>query len=227
MLFPRSLGGRLHLAATVLLVGGLGGFLGLVAGGVLEVHRIVRPPDVPDVPPASGPRVEMVSDGDKFFKMMGVEGHCFRYAGGPVDCWIEVTVDDKRTVLAAGLGSNLWTTTRAAAHPDEPLIGTSSGYILWVRREEGVSEAWDLMMTMDGADGEWKTTSTQRGMKPPEPTKLVRGTGQAPGVGSSRALVPGQEVDLYSHRCFGEGGGNVVRTATLKCRIAAVSGGKP
>lgn len=216
---PRSLGRRFHLAVTALLAASLAAVLFLLAAGVLQVRPAARRADAADAPPGRGPRVERVGEAEKYFTMAGQRAHCFRYDGGPVDCWIEVTAGGRRTVLGADLGSNL----RAAAvsRGERPGAG-ASGYILWVRREEGGAEVWDLVITTaPGADG-GRVGSSLRGVRPPAPDGPVRGGGEAVEVSLAGPLADGQEIDLYSVMSFGDADGAVARTAVLRCRAGGV-----
>ena len=213
---------KFHLIVTVLLLGTVLTLVVLVALGQVEIG-FVRPPPPPPAKAAKGPRIERVPEAEKYYELLGYRACLFRYEGGWVDCWIEVDVDGKKTVLAEGLGEG----AKNIAQADEELrrrIGEHpSGYLLWVRRKENDKEVWDLTLNVVAPDGKAEAFSRGDGISPP-PLDMAKGSGRGsigPDCGGG-PLVTGKEMTVatvvnYGHK---EDKSKTTRTAKLKCRLA-------
>lgn len=120
---------KFHLIVTVLLLGTVLTLVVLVALGQVEIG-FVRPPPPPPAKAAKGPRIERVPEAEKYYELLGYRACLFRYEGGWVDCWIEVDVDGKKTVLAEGLGEGAKNIVQADEELRRRIGEHPSGYLL-------------------------------------------------------------------------------------------------
>jgi hypothetical protein len=216
---------QFHLIVTVLLLGAVLTLVVLVALGQVEIG-FVRPPQPP--PPESkapkGPRIHAVPEAEKYYELLGYKACLYKYEGGWVDCWIEVDVDGKQTVVGEGLGEGVKNIAQADEEQRRRIGEHPSGYLLWVRRTEGNKEVWDLSLNVVSTDGKAETFSRRTGISPP-PLDLAKGSFRGSGgdcSGFKGPLTAGEEITLATITNFGlkEDKSETTRTTKLKCKLA-------
>lgn len=203
----KSVVGWLHCALTILLAVAAGTLGLLVATRKVEIRATGDAHAAP-----VGAYIRPVAGVAETFALLGHKAHCFEYKGAVIDCWIEVEIDGKKTRLGEGLAISrdaLQASDQGAGAGGEP-----SGHLIWVRRGENDDEKWDLAISISEG-GKAKAGATQLGITPPK-SGPNRGSGES--VSSGGSLVGGQEITLATVLTFRKQGGEVARTAVMKCK---------
>jgi hypothetical protein len=209
---------QFHLIVTVLLLGAVLTLVVLVALGQVEIGFVRPPPPPPESKAAKGPRIHAVPEAEKYYELLGYKACLFKYEDGWIDCWIEVDVDGKKTVIGEGFGEQVKNMAQANEEQKRLFGEKPSGYLLWVRRKEDGKEVWDLILNVVAPDGKATASSFITGISPPPLAGTLSGSDQLSGG----PLTAGEEITLatITNSRLKEGKSETTRTAKLKCRLA-------
>ncbi len=209
-----TLAGMLRLTAFIVIVPVTLGALGLSGVDTRYKLHAAEGSQQPDAPtPRRNLRIEKMREAQRFFEMIGLQAHCFRYEGAWVDCWIEVETKGKVTRLGEKLGRECRAYRQAATEAGRTFT-KPSGRIVWVRRLPHETEVWDLAISVIDDGGNYQSTPCL-GISPPQvDPNLIRRTDYVPHWLDGR-----REVVLITFDVKDSQTGQIVRSAKLKCRV--------